>query len=161
MMKDDSPNVYWLPRLFSTNTTDFRTNVLAPYFTVPCSHLGFNLVLKGYEKSQGCAIFACQRHRFHTQRTNPEATYADDPDTQPAKKKNNTNRPVKDEQEETCKFRFSVFWDESKQRWYLPLQQLGNCHHNTGNEQENKSICGPRISVLMNLSESPRCLMAG
>ena len=44
-----------------------------------------------------------------------------------ARRKTTTRKAIS--LEECCPFRFNLYWDESKSRWYLPSQQRGCSEH--------------------------------
>jgi len=58
----------------------------------------------------------------------------------PVSRDNKTERPIKEDGEETCKFSFRVYWDDVQQRWFLPHQQNGNLQHCGHSHFESKYL---------------------
>ena len=117
-------NVYWLPKKFSENTEEFRANVLNPHFVLPCREQGFTIIQKGWEPTELAIVFICQRGQYlHTN---------EDPNQPKNKKVKNrvstTARPVAG-MHARCPFRFTVGWNESCCRWFIPFKQKGNPNH--------------------------------
>ena len=119
---------YWLPATFNLNTDHFRKFELSSYFVNACIEAGFNIIMKGYEKSRMRSRFVCNRGRFHKQYGQK------DPDKKSHDKR--TFRPIDDGDECTCKFSFQVVWNEKHERWCLPKEQAGCPDHNGHPERE-------------------------
>ena len=108
---------YWLTSEYNQNDMEFRSKVLTPFFVKACAKAGFVIHAKGWEKQRGCIRFQCTRGRFHHEKEERKTA-----------KVYKTIRPLPGE-EDTCRFGFNVWWDESKQRWKLPKEQAGTlCH---------------------------------
>jgi len=118
---------YWLTKEFCENTPKFRSETLSPFFARACQKAGFNCMVKGWEKDKSKVVFICKRGRFHKK---PDRS-SDAPAaiSRVAHRVQTTQRPSQESGDERCPFRFNVYWDERKQRWYLPQQQAGCATH--------------------------------
>lgn len=126
-------DIYWLPPKFCANNADFREKVLTPYFVLPCTEAGFNLVARGWQHEHNFVKYMCSRCRYHTEK----------PPKDPAKVKpetvTRTARPIKQE-DATCKFLFKVYWNPDHKRWYIPKEQAG-CREHTGHTKREPHEC--------------------
>eukprot|EP00571_Detonula_confervacea_P012583 CAMPEP_0172311470 /NCGR_PEP_ID=MMETSP1058-20130122/14750_1 /TAXON_ID=83371 /ORGANISM="Detonula confervacea, Strain CCMP 353" /LENGTH=412 /DNA_ID=CAMNT_0013024643 /DNA_START=74 /DNA_END=1312 /DNA_ORIENTATION=+ len=116
--KRSDANCYFLQQEYNRNDEEFRRKEIYPFFVIACREAGFR-VTGNYEKSGGVIYFECLRAKFGRSVKNG--------DDQP----NNKKQPVKGDNDNgtLCKFRFSVYWDEDKERWFLPHLQSGCIRH--------------------------------
>jgi hypothetical protein len=126
-------NCYWLPVNINENSATFREKNIYGIFSVACYHAGFNLVAN-WMKREECVVFGCNRKRFHNEERNKDQMSkrprnVKDQSKEPAQRDRKTVRPIKENDEETCKFSFRVYWDSDKERWFLPKQQSGSLKH--------------------------------
>jgi hypothetical protein len=62
---DDSTSFFLLKNKYSSNTAEFRSQVLAPLFVYSCKQAGFAVYMKGWEKARNHVKFVCQRCKYH------------------------------------------------------------------------------------------------
>ena len=81
---------------------------------------------KGWEKQRKYLPFICNRGRAHKEKkTEANNKYIA-----------RTCRPIRGEDEETCKYSFKVWWNEEHQRWCIPKEQAGCKDHNGHTHRE-------------------------
>ena len=159
-------NCYWLPKFFNANTHMFRMTHIFPIVINACKNAGFKVRGK-YIKAASKVRFSCCHGFIHQEQMNKkyvEAKYVKmNKVLQKSRKKKtqlpipsstpmdpsklNTNRellpptkqPPNISSSITCKCSFSLFWDESKQRWYFPHLQSG-CLKHTGHLQLQSKV---------------------
>ena len=71
-------------------------------------------------KREECVVFGCNRKRFHNEERNKDQMSkrprnVKDQSKEPAQRDRKTVRPIKENDEETCKFSFRVYWDSDKE----------------------------------------------
>eukprot|EP00984_Skeletonema_dohrnii_P022287 scaffold11426_cov78-Skeletonema_dohrnii-CCMP3373.AAC.2 len=133
--KPSDGNCYWLPAHLNENTDDYRAGAdyIHPIFVQACYRAGFN-IKANWKKDDDCILFSCNRDRFHNEDKNKDyfakqTCNVKDKSKPPVPRDRKTVRPIKEKDEETCKFSFRVYWDDSKKRWFLPHQQSGSLMH--------------------------------
>ena len=126
-------NCYWFPQSFNKNNEEFRQKEIHPHFVRACHAAGF-IVHGEYEKRSNCIQFECMMAKYHDEEQKKK-----DQDKRPRDVKNKdkppvprvgrrTARPLKSDKG-ACTFRFRVYWDGIKNRWFLPHKQSGNLDH--------------------------------
>ena len=126
-------NCYWLPSNINTNNDNIRQKVIHPLFVRACHHAGF--ILHGrYDARIKAIVFQCRMGLFHHEDYGREYRASKprdvlNPDEPPIERSRRSQRPVKDDEEDSCKVRFCLYWCERRSRWFLPHQQRGNLHH--------------------------------
>ena len=88
--------------------------------------------------------FSCIKGRFHNEEQNKKDVAKKSRDsvqnpnlppksrkkkTRKAVKKGNDNNDDDEEEDETCKVKFTVYWCEQLERWFVPHQQAGFLRH--------------------------------
>ena len=106
--KPSDSNCYWLPKNINENNDEFREKIIHPIFVQACYRAGFNIEGK-WVKKDACILFFCNRGRFHNQDKNNEhyekkTRNVKDKSKPPVSRDNKTERPIKEDGEETCKF---------------------------------------------------------
>jgi uncharacterized protein YozE (UPF0346 family) len=143
-------DVYWLPAYYNANNVNYRDHQIAHKFIAACKVAGFSLAMKGWEKSKskdltpgwGWIIFRCTRGRHHIEPKDEEQG----PTSVPTKAKNyRAQRPIKGE--DTCKCHFKVFFDPTRNRWYLPKKQGGNASH-LGHRKKDPKLVRVRAATI-------------
>jgi hypothetical protein len=141
----DDSTVYWLPKEFSQNDSNFRKNVLAPAFSAACKEAGFRSFLrdtrkfrgKGHHPNSVLSIFQCCRGVYYKKKktkeneneNNSSGSQSDQPNNVPPKlSKKKAQRPIKGKAT-ACKVSFRVYFHGEHKRWYLPKKQAGCCRH--------------------------------
>ena len=147
--KRNDKNCYWLQKSFNLNNASFRQKYIHPMFVHACHASGFNIHGE-YEPNDKCIQFGCLMRKWHDEVYQKE--YRDsqprnvkNPNEPPIPRTRRKFRPVKsnitdsfveeDSEEEgginkkICTFRFRVYWDDGKKRWFIPLKQRGCVHH--------------------------------
>ena len=124
--KTTDDDFFWLP--FTENTASYREKTLVPYFTRTCVEAGFNLISKGWDHRHNFVHLVCNRGR-HAKSTGESAEEA------PTGSVFRTCRPIRGE-DDTCKFGFKVFWNETHKRWCIPKEQSGCKDHNGHTHRE-------------------------
>ena len=151
--KRNDSNCLWLNPAWKENTIELRHNKIIPYFVGAASKAGFK-VSGRWEKNYDKIVFTCIWGRRNDEHKNKEAA-ANRRSSKSLKKPNcklsdrvhRSQRPPKLTQEQredpylqeemdesdliTCKVSWSVFWDDTKIRWFIPKQQSG-CKRHTG-----------------------------
>ena len=143
--KRSDANCYWLPTFFNQNEETFRIKHIYPIFVRACRDAGFK-VTPSYDPKTKYVTFKCFRGKYHDEEKSKEYVASRPrnvrcPDKAPVPRGRKTQRPIKgDENNDTkCDFRFVVYWDEVKQRWFLPHQQ-GGCKDHCGHMHVNPSL---------------------
>mmetsp|Transcript_29060 Transcript_29060/g.45729 ORF Transcript_29060/g.45729 Transcript_29060/m.45729 type:complete len:280 (-) Transcript_29060:136-975(-) len=126
-------NSYWLPAHLNQNTEIFRVKTIHPIFVNTCLSAGFKIHGDWIDR-EDCIMFKCTRSRYHNEDKNKKHAEGRTRDVKnaskpPLSRDNKTERPIKEEGEETCKFKFRVYWNEKRKRWFLPHQQRGVLQH--------------------------------
>ena len=125
--RDDS-NCYWLLPHMNINDEAFRKNKLYPIILRACQHAGFHARCNYSQKDGGKIIVTCLRSRYKDKSKK-------DPSNKPSKSRGGSRSlcPNKEDEDEdnqkSCNFKFSVYWDERIKRWFVPHLQSGNIHH--------------------------------
>ena len=137
-------NCHWLPAHLNDNTELFRKERITPIFTKACYYAGFN-VSANWVKKDSCILFTCAKGKFHDEEKNKEAAAkqprkAKDPSKPPVARDRKTKRPLQEDDEETCKFSFRVYWEDSKKRWFIPHRQSGSLVHHGHSHFESKFL---------------------
>jgi hypothetical protein len=154
----DPTKLYWLPAKFNTGGTsdrvdeEWRRDVLQPYVERACAAAGFNIMMRGWEKSKSAAPFVCNRYRVHPTANKEEMSVGDqlmelytrkDHNKKNNKKKGKKGKKGKPDvkvpvskrsftKEGKCSFNFLVYWHAGVKRWYMPKLQTGcgsHCGH--------------------------------
>jgi hypothetical protein len=115
---------------FNDNSEHYRSNVVMKAFNEWCNPQGFGLVAKGWEGRYGTLRIQCTRARLF-RKQNRKAAVADESGDNPpiARRQALTRRPV--DRQSTCRFRFSLMWDETRRLWYIHESNSG-CMTHTG-----------------------------
>ena len=145
---------YWMSPQFNTNTQHSRKNHLYPLLVKACHEAGFKVVCQ-YVSNRCAILVGCHRSLFHPEHRKVKQQHSNDEKNARARK---TQRPVQsppkavktididsehclnvDDQDdfvsfmgkndESCRFKFSIYWDVPHQRWFFPLEQGGSTHH--------------------------------
>lgn len=136
--RDDS-TCYFLPQKYNKNDQSFREDNIHGIFARMCHDAGFTVHAQ-YKKNMKAIVFSCIKGRFHNEEQNKKdnAKKSRDnvrnPTLPPKSRKKKTKKLVKDEEEDvdpanTCKVRFTVYWCEKLERWFVPHQQGGTLQH--------------------------------
>jgi hypothetical protein len=120
-------SVYWLP--YKVNDEVTRNQVIKPIISNMCRNNGFN-VLGTYLKNESKYYFTCNRSLCHREGTNNRNNAKHHhPNAQPSSRDKKTSRPIVEEGDKRCKFKFNMFWDDNRKQWYFPKQQAGSIIH--------------------------------
>lgn len=115
---------YWLDSRLHQNTPHYRASVLAPLFVQACQKAGFVVMMKEHDDklpgNRSKVLFVCNRFRFHKPKSTSAASKS---------KTRSSQRAVKLLGEETCGFKFNVYFDGTRKRWFVPKQQAGSIEH--------------------------------
>mmetsp|Transcript_22046 Transcript_22046/g.46502 ORF Transcript_22046/g.46502 Transcript_22046/m.46502 type:complete len:362 (-) Transcript_22046:22-1107(-) len=151
--KRSDSNCHWLPPSWSENNEEFRKETVLPAFTRACSEAGFKISGR-WNQDRNCIIFQCFRGILNDERRNREKALRHRscynilkfPDAPPKPRNRKSKRPRRIHEDElndpdfeskgispcdviTCKFRFMVYWDETRERWFMPHRQKGCPYH--------------------------------
>lgn len=128
-------NCHWLPSFYNQNDPEFRSNQIHPIFVRACRDAGCK-VKASYHPDRFAIVFSCMRdshydeekERYHNDKRDRHVKH---PEALPVLKKRKTQRPIKgvDNNDTTCTFKFTVYWDNRRNRWFLPHQQSGSIEH--------------------------------
>jgi hypothetical protein len=128
-------NCHWLPSFYNQNDPEFRSNQIHPIFVKACRDAGCK-VKASYHPDRLAIVFSCMRdshydeekERYHNDKRDRHVKH---PEVLPVLKKRKTQRPIKgvDNNDTTCTFKFTVYWDNKRNRWFLPHQQSGSIEH--------------------------------
>ena len=149
--KRNDGTCFWLFSNWNENNKVFRSKFIHPVFVQACHASGF-IIHAEYEPAYNCIVFSCEMGKYHDEERNK--AYRDSrprdnvkkPDKPPVPRKRRPFRPVKpspktahndsDDNEEgkkeckkVCPFKFRVYWDTVRMRWFLPVKQRGSIHH--------------------------------
>lgn len=153
--KRSDANCYWLEAKFNVNTPSFRQEVIHPIFARSCHSAGFTIHAE-YYNAQKCIQFECTMSKYHDEEREKSCLdkrerIVKNPSKPPVARPNRrSQRPVKADSSDVgddgssdtkkvkkaCPFRFRLYWDETRSRWFLPRQQRG-CLDHCGHLQEN------------------------
>ena len=149
--KRTDENCYWLNAEWTSNDVDFRQSTVIPYFIAAASKAGFRIT-GAWARRYSAILFSCMRGRCNDQDANKKhhekrrpTKNLKRPNKPPVKQPYDSQRPpklstaAKEEpeladdpafDEDTCKYRFRVSYDDQLKRWFLPHTQSGCRHHN-------------------------------
>ena len=154
--KRSDRNCYWLLKIFNKNNTTFRQREIHPVIVCACHAAGF-IVHGEYESEYNCIQFECRDSKYHDEEkrkawrdAQPRRVKDDSIPLVPRKRKParpiaikkekiedkedavDANEDAADEDDEergACTFRFRLYWDEDKERWFFPHKQRGCADH--------------------------------
>jgi hypothetical protein len=152
-------NTYWLPSAYNNNNEKFRASEVYPMFIKACRDAGFKVHAR-WRKDRDAVVFSCTRDSYYDEEK--ETRYSQNrerkgkvknPHLPPIPKQSKTQRPVKggegsdgdDDENKVCTFKFNVYWDSVRSRWYLPHQQSG-CIEHCGHFQLDPSLLRMRLN---------------
>ena len=148
--KRDDSNCIWLDPEWRENSDVFRSNTIIPFFVSAASKAGFR-ISGGWEPKYNVIQFRCIRGKRNDQHKNQKDALKQrpkkklkKPNAQPIPRNKRTQRPLKPNQAEdpelqeeatladieTCKLNFRIYWDDYKDRWFIPRKQSGCRRHN-------------------------------
>lgn len=133
--RNEGRSRYWLQQYLNQNDALFRQRHIVPIFVRACHAAGF-LIKASYQRHAKCIKFRCKRSNYYKKAdTTQRVRNVKDPSKPPVPRNRRSNLPVAGE-EVTCKFLFRVYWDDRRQRWFLPIKQAG-CLCHCGHVREN------------------------
>jgi len=166
----DPTSVYWLQSKYNQNTKEFRVETLSVPFVKSAQQAGFNLSMKGYEKKKNQLPFRCPRYEPYTPGARKPPSSKDTAHLPPSPskrtarfkkgfraqetspRKTKTTKPVLSQADNVqsseslgvedvkCPFRFNIYWDQQRRRWWLPKKQSAVSHHCGHTEQTPDQI---------------------
>jgi hypothetical protein len=142
--KRDDTNCYFLPKMFNKNDQSFREDNIHGIFVRLCHAAGFTVHAE-YTRATKSIRFSCIKGRFHNEEQNKKDVAkksrdsVQNPNLPPKSRKTKTRKAVKkgddnndddeEEEDETCKVKFTVYWCEELERWFVPHKQGGFLRH--------------------------------
>ena len=138
--KRNDDNCYWFPELFKSNDEKFREKEIIPEIKAACRQAGFtvNCKYKKMENGNGCIEVKCCRSTYFSEEKstahNGKKKRTSKSNTAPKKNRKKTMKPIRGQagNDKKCHFHFQIYWDQKRQRWFLPKIQRGirmHCGH--------------------------------
>jgi len=139
--KRNDDNCYWFSKIVDSNDEKFREEKITPEIKAACRRAGFtvNCKYKKMENDNGCIEVKCFRATYFSEEKstahNEKKKRTSKSNTAPKKNRKKTMKPIhgQDGNDIRCPFHFQIYWDQNRQRWFLPKIQRGirmHCGHN-------------------------------